>query len=74
MGSEEIAGSSYGQRHFEGLPGLFHEASGSLQHCKGCMPFIQMTDLRLDPERVEQPPSANPEQQFLLEAQLRSAP
>jgi len=37
------------------------------------MPFIQMTDLWLDPERAEQPPSADAERQFLLEAQLRSA-
>ena len=37
------------------------------------MPFIEMTDLRLDTQRVEQSPSADPEQQFLLKAKLRPA-
>ena len=37
------------------------------------MPFVQVTDFRLDAERSEQPPSANPEKQFLLETQLRPA-
>ena len=37
------------------------------------MPFIQMTDFRLDAQCVEQPPAADPEQQFLQEAQLRAA-
>ncbi|HEY5475172.1 MAG TPA: hypothetical protein VIK11_00530 [Tepidiformaceae bacterium] len=35
------------------------------------MPFIQVADFWLDAERREQSPSANPEQDFLLEAQLR---
>ena len=30
----------------ESLPGFLHEASGALQHRKGRMPFIQMTDFR----------------------------
>ncbi len=37
------------------------------------MPLVQMTNLRLDPERAQQPPSADPEQHLLLEAQLRAA-
>ena len=37
------------------------------------MPFIQVTDFRLDAECGEQPPAANPKQHFLQEAQLRSA-
>jgi len=61
MGSEEIADSSCGQCHFEGLARLFHEAPGAIQHGEGRMPFIQVTDLWLDPERAQQPPSANPE-------------
>jgi hypothetical protein len=32
------------------------------------MPFIQVTDFGLDAKRGEQPPSANPEEQFLFEA------
>ena len=35
------------------------------------MPFIQVTDFRLDAERREQSPSTDPQQQFLLQAQLR---
>ena len=73
VGGEEIAGSRRGECHFEGLARLFHEVAGALQHGEGRMPFIQVTDLRLDSERSEQPPSADPEQQFLLETQLRAA-
>ena len=73
VGGEEVPRSRDGQRDFEGLPGLFHEVAGAFQHGEGRMPFIQVTDLRLDAERAEQPPSADPEQQFLLEAQLRPA-
>ena len=50
---KRLPGSSDGQRDFEGLPGLFHETSGALQHGKGRMPFIQMADLRLDAERMQ---------------------
>ena len=74
MGGEEVPRSSDGQCDLEGLPGFFHETSGALQHSKGRMPFIQVTDFRLNAECGEQPPSANPEKQFLLEAQLRPAP
>jgi hypothetical protein len=35
------------------------------------MPFIQVTDFRSEAECGEQPPAANPEEQFLLETQLR---
>ena len=37
------------------------------------MSFIEMADFRLDAESGKQPPSANAEKQFLLEAQFRSA-
>ena len=73
VGGEEVARPRDGQRDFEGLPGLFHEAAGALQHGEGRMPFIQVADFRLDAERAEQPPAADPEEQFLLEAQLRPA-
>src|SRR5208337_1358934 len=74
VGGEEIPRSGDGQRDFEGLPGLFHETAGALQYSEGRVPFVQVTDFWFDAERAEQPPSANPEQQFLLEAQLRPAP
>src|SRR5204863_9893840 len=71
MGSEEVPRTSDGQRDFEGLRGLLHETAGAFQHGKGGMPFIQMTNFRPNAKRTKQAPSANPEQQFLLEAQLR---
>ena len=37
------------------------------------MSFIQVADLRLNAERFEQTPAADPEKQFLLEAQFRPA-
>ena len=70
---EEIPRSSDGQSGFEGLPGLPHETAGALQDGEGRVPFIQMTDFRLNAERVQQAPSADPEQQLLREAQLRTA-
>ena len=62
-----------GQRYFKGLSGLLHETAGAFQHGKGRMPFIQMTDFRMDAKRTKQSPSADPKEQFLLEAQLRPA-
>ena len=53
VGGEEVARSRDGQRDFEGLPGLFHEAPGAFQHGEGRMPFIQMTDFRLDAKRAQ---------------------
>ena len=55
----------------EGLAGFVHEVSRTLQHREGRMPFIQMTDFRLKAQRTKQSPSADPEQHFLFEAQLR---
>ena len=57
----------------KGCPVSSMKAAGALQHGKGRMPFIQVTDFRLDAERAQQSPAANPKQQFLLEAQLRPA-
>ena len=74
VGGEEIARSCDRQRHFEGLPCLFHEIAGTLQDGERRVPFVQVTNLRLNPERAEQSPSADPEQQFLLQAQFRPAP
>ena len=70
---EEVPRARGSQRDFEGLPGLFHEGVRAFQDGERRVPFIQMADLRVDAERAEQPPSADPEEQFLLEAQLRPA-
>ena len=66
VGGEEIARSRDGQRHLERLAGLFHEAAGALQHREGRVPFIEMTDFRLQAERPKQSPATDPEQQLLL--------
>jgi hypothetical protein len=71
---EEITRSGDRQCDFKGLPGLFHEGAGTLQNGERRVTFIQVTDLRLEPERAQQPPATDPEQHFLLEAQLRPAP
>ena len=73
MGSEEVARPGDGQSDLEISPAFLHEASGAFQHRQGRMPFIQVADFRLDAERREQSPSANPERHLLFEAQLRTA-
>src|ERR1035441_1846264 len=72
MGGKEIAGSCDRERDFERPACLLHEVARTFQDGKGRVSFIEVTDLRLESECAEQPPSADPEQQFLLEAQLRS--
>ena len=57
---EEVPRSRDGQSDFEGLPGFFHETSGTLQHSEGRMSFIQVTDFRLDAQRAEQSPPPIP--------------
>ena len=74
MGCEKISRARSGQRHFKRLRVLLHETAGALQHGKSRMTFIQVTDFRFDAQCGEQPPAANPEEQFLLEAQFRPAP
>ncbi len=64
VGGEEIAGSRRRQCHFKGLAVLFHEVPGPLQNGEGRVPFIQVTDLRLQPERAEYSPSADPPAAF----------
>ena len=74
VGGEEVPRSRGGQCDLERLPGFVHEGPGSFQDGERRMPFIQVADLRLDAERVEQSPSADPQHDLLLETQLRPAP
>src|SRR5664279_1416788 len=73
VGGEEVPRSRGSQRDVEGLLCFFHEVAGAFEDGERRVPFIQVTDLRLDPECAEQSPSADPEEYFLLEAQLRAA-
>ena len=57
----------------KGCAARLHETACALQHGERRMAFIQVADFRLDAQRGEQSPSADPEHQFLHEAQLRPA-
>ena len=74
VGGEEVSRPRGGQRDFEWLRVLFHEIAGAFQNGEGGMPFIQVTDFRLDAQGGEQAPSADAQEHLLLEAQLRPAP
>jgi hypothetical protein len=72
MCGKEITGPRRGHCYIERAPGLFHETPSAFQNGKRSMTLIQMTDLGTEPKRAEQLASADAQQQFLLEAQLRS--
>src|SRR5450631_1969352 len=73
MGGEQIPRSRDAERDLEGLSGLLHVIAGPFQYGKRRMTFIEMAHLRLDSESPQQSPTGDPEQQFLLQAQFRSA-
>ena len=73
VSSEEIAGPCCSQCRLEGFARRFHEVACPLQHGERRVPLIQVTDLRLNSQCAKQPPSAYPEQYFLLEAQFGAA-
>ncbi len=60
VGGEEVADARSGERGFKGLDALAHEIAGSFQDGKSGVPLVQMTDLRPDTERPQQPPSTDP--------------
>ena len=66
--AEEVAGPCGLEGNIKGLAGLIHKASGTLEHGKASMPFIEMADFRLDAEAFEQAPAANPKHRFLPQA------
>ena len=74
VGGEEGAGPRDRQGHVEGLAALFHEGPGPLQDRERRMPLVEMTDLGLEPEGTQKPPPADPQQEFLAQAQLGAAP
>ena len=73
VSSEEISHPSRSHGHVEGLTRCFHEAARTLQDGEGRMSFIQVTDLGSNPERTQQTPSSNTEEQLLLQSQFRPA-
>ena len=70
---EEIARPRGGQGDLERLTGLGHESASAFQDGEGSVPFVQVTDFRSDPQRGEQPPAADAQEDFLLETQLQSS-
>ena len=70
---KEVAGPGDGQRNLKGLPGRLHETACAFQHGERRMPFVQVADFRLDAERGEQPPPADPQDHLLHQAQVRPA-
>jgi hypothetical protein len=70
MSSQEISCPRGSQCDREGLRALLHEAAGTFQYRKGRMPFIEVTNLRLNAESNEQSPSTDSKQ---FETQLRPA-
>src|SRR5438445_3699508 len=73
MGSKKIPGTSYRQRQIERYLVVGHIRPGSLKHCKCRMTLIQMTDLRMQIQSIQKPPSSHSQDQLLLQTQLRAA-
>src|SRR5213593_1023718 len=71
---EGVSGPGDRQCDFEWLPGILCEAAGTLQHREGRVPLVEMADLGLEPEHAQQPPAPDPQQELLLQSQLRSTP
>ncbi len=70
---EHVAGACGPQRLSKRRPVFMHEMTGSLDHQQRGVAFIQMADLDVQSERVDQPPSAHAENDFLQQANLRVA-
>src|ERR1035438_4848437 len=68
MSGEKISRACRRQRDFKWLLIRLHETAGALQHGKGGMALVQVTDIRLDAECGEQSPAADTQQHLLLEA------
>src|SRR5438445_8389645 len=73
MGSKKIPGTSYRQRQIERYLVVGHIRPGSLKHCKCRMTLIQMTDIRMQIQSIQKPPSSHSQDQLLLQTQLRAA-
>src|SRR5260370_20703597 len=71
MGCEKIAGTSYGQGQIERSFVVGHVRPGSLKNAKRGVPFIQMTNLRLQAQSTQKPPPSTTQDKLLLQAQYR---
>ena len=50
---KQIARPCDRESDFKGLPGRFPKAAGAFQDGERCVTFIQVTNLRVDPKRVQ---------------------
>jgi hypothetical protein len=60
MSGENVAGAGGGESHIKWLAMIGHPGMGALQYGKGRVPFVQVHYLRIQPQRFQQAPSANP--------------
>src|SRR5437016_7189534 len=70
---EDVACAGGRQRGVEGTPAVLHETAGALQHGEGRVPFVEMADLGLEPERSQQPPAPDSQQKLLLPPEICAA-
>jgi hypothetical protein len=73
MCRKDISSPRNGQSQIERLCMILHIAVRPFEHCKRCMAFIEMADFGLQTKRPQQAPSANPENDLLLQPHLRIA-
>ena len=72
MGREQVSRAGRGERHVEWLTMVLHEPTGALEDGQCRVPLIEMAHLGIETECTQQPPPADAEQDFLLQAQLRA--
>src|SRR6185369_11524737 len=57
--SKEIARARCGERHFERLPGLFHESARAFEYGESGVSFVEVTDFRVVTKFTQQPPTTD---------------
>jgi hypothetical protein len=70
MRGEYIPGSRDIHGKIEWLLVILHVGPGSFKHGECCVTFVQVTDLRRETQSSQQTPSANAEDDLLLQAHL----
>src|SRR5207253_996988 len=67
---EDVPRGGGGQRLPEGVPGLLGEAARPLEHGKGGVALVEVTDVWAQTDRRQRPPAADPQRHLLLQAHL----
>ena len=66
VGGEHGARARDGQRDVERYVLFPHDPPGAFQHGKCRVPFVEVTDVRIESQLAQQPPAAEPERHLLL--------